>query len=130
MKKLKPLQIGSVAKQSQTSVHTIRYYEKLGLLKTPARGEGGFRLYFSDTVEKLIFIKKAQGFGLTLKEIKKIMVCGNQGLEPCCDLTTNLFTQKIDELEDRIQELEGMKGRLKSVLSGWVKPKSKKDLAS
>jgi DNA-binding transcriptional MerR regulator len=77
-------------------------------------------------VEKLLLIKKAQSFGLTLKEIKKIMVCGNQGLEPCCDLTTDLFTKKIDELEEKIKELEGMKERLRSILSGWVNPGSKK----
>lgn len=128
MKKPVLLQIGAVAKKSQTSIHTIRYYEKMGLLKIPFRGEGGFRLYTADTIEKLIFIKKAQNYGLTLKEIKQIMVCGNQGLEPCCDLTASLFTKKIHELENKIQELEGMKTRLKSVLSGWVKPKSTKAL--
>jgi DNA-binding transcriptional MerR regulator len=126
MKKANLLQIGSVSKKTQTSIHAIRYYEKLGLLKDPARGEGGFRLYQPEAVEKLLFIKKAQSFGLTLKEIKKIMVCGNQGLEPCCDLTTDLFTKKIAELEEKIHELEGMKERLRSILSGWVRVPPKK----
>ena len=67
MKKTGLLQIGPVSQKTKTSVHAIRYYEKLGLLKVPARGEGGFRLYPSEAVEKLLFIKKAQSFGLTLK---------------------------------------------------------------
>ena len=121
MKKTGLLQIGEVAKHSQASIHTIRYYEKRGLLKEPLRREGGFRLYPSEAVEQLVFIKKAQKMGLTLKEIQKIMHCGDKGLGPCCDLTTNLFSQKIVELEKKIEELQGMKSRLKKTLGRWVK---------
>jgi len=60
-------------------------------------------------VDQLVFIQKAQKMGLTLKEIEKIMGCGDKGLGPCCDLTTTLFSHKIEELEEKIQELEGMK---------------------
>jgi DNA-binding transcriptional MerR regulator len=63
--------------------------------------------------------------GLTLKEIKKIMSCGDKGLEPCCDLTVDLFTAKINEFENKIHELQGMKKKLKTVLGGWVGKKKK-----
>jgi len=80
--KTEPLyQIGEVAKKTGSSVHTIRYYEKIGVVKKPIRSRGGFRVYSPDTVERILFIKKAQGFGLTLEEIKKIAVCGDKGLE-------------------------------------------------
>ena len=39
------LQIGEVAKRTGLSIHTIRYYEKRGLLQAPPRRPGGFRLY-------------------------------------------------------------------------------------
>jgi DNA-binding transcriptional MerR regulator len=115
------LQIGQVSKASGVSIHTIRFYEKEGLLKSPFRSGGGFRLYPQETVDQLRFIQKAQGFGLTLKEIKQIMCCGDKGLGPCCDLTVDLFSKKIDEFEAKIQELQGMKKKLKTVLGGWVK---------
>lgn len=120
------LQIGQVAKKSKASIHTIRYYEKMGLLKKPMRTAGGFRLYPVETVERLLFIQKAQDMGLTLKEIQEITCCGDKGLGPCCDLTTGLFSQKIIELESKIDELEGMKSRLKETLGGWVKKSPKR----
>jgi DNA-binding transcriptional MerR regulator len=119
------LQIGQVSKQSGVSIDTIRYYEKEGLLKNPSRSEGGFRIYPKEAVGQLVFIRKAQTMGLTLKEIKKITCCGDKGLGPCCDLTVDLFTAKINEFENKIDELQGMKKKLKSVLSGWVVNKKK-----
>jgi MerR family copper efflux transcriptional regulator len=119
------LQIGQVSKKSGMSIDTIRYYEKEGLLKKPSRNEGGFRIYSGEAVDQLVFIRKAQAMGLTLKEIKKIMSCGAKGLEPCCDLTVDLFAAKIDEFETKITELQGMKKKLKTVLGGWVKKKKK-----
>jgi DNA-binding transcriptional MerR regulator len=114
------LQIGEVSKKSGMSIDAIRFYEKKGLLNQPARSGGGFRLYPPEAVEQLVFIRKAQGLGLTLKEIQKIMSCGDKGLGPCCDLTVDLFSAKIREFEKKIKELQGMKKKLKTVLSGWV----------
>ncbi len=114
------LQIGELSKASGTPIDTIRYYEKVGLIKKPFRSGGGYRLYTGETVDQLKFVKKAQEFGLTLREIKQIMVCGDKGLEPCCDLTVDLFTKKIKEFEEKVKELNRMKRKLKTVLSGWV----------
>jgi len=119
------LQIGQVSKKSGMSIDTIRYYEKQGLLKKPSRSSGGFRVYPKEAVDQLVFIRKAQALGLTLKEIKKITCCGDKGLEPCCDLTVDLFTAKIGEFEAKINELQGMKKKLKTVLGGWVGKKKK-----
>lgn len=119
------LQIGQVSQKSGVSIDTIRYYEKEGLLKEPARSEGGFRLYPAEAVDQLVFIQKAQAMGLTLKEIKSIMCCGDKGLGPCCEMTVDLFSNKIDEFEAKIQELQGMKKKLKTVLGSWVENKTK-----
>ena len=119
--KTKPLQIGEVARETNSSIHTIRYYEKIGLIHKAARSEGGFRVYSQEVIEKILFIKKAQSFGLTLKEIKKIMCCGDKGLEPCCAMVTKIFENKILEFESKIGELQKTKKRLKALLSSWAK---------
>lgn len=118
-------QIGQVSEKSGMSIDTIRFYEKEGLLKKPVRSEGGFRIYSQETVDQLVFIRKAQELGLTLKEINKIMCCGDKGLEPCCDLTVDLFTKKINEFEVKIRQIQGMRKKLKTVLGGWVGKKKK-----
>ena len=121
MKTNSSLQIGVVAKKTGSSIYTIRYYEKMGLIQKPPRTEGGFRLYPMATVDKILFIKKAQSFGLTLEEIKKIMCCGDKGLEPCCAMVTKIFENKILEFESKIGELQKTKKRLKALLAGWTK---------
>jgi len=118
-------QIGEVAKKSGTPIDTIRYYEKLLLVKKPARSQGGFRMYSGETIDKLLFIKKAKSFGLTLDEIRQIMKCGERGLEPCCDLVADVFEKKINEFGLKIKELQKMKKRLSVVLSGWTQSQSR-----
>ena len=66
--------IGKVAKQAGTNAKTIRYYEAIGLLTKPQRGENRYRLYPKEVVELLYFIRKAQGLGLRLSEIKEIVI--------------------------------------------------------
>ena len=119
------LQIGKVSERTGLSIHAIRFYEKEGLLQTPVRRPGGFRLYNNETVERLLFIQKAQGLGLTLKEIKEITCCGDQGLGPCCELTVDLFSKKIGEFEKKTAELNQMKRKLKTVLGRWAGTKNK-----
>jgi len=120
------LRIGEVARESGTPVDTIRYYEKTGLIEKPSRSEGGFRKYAGESVEKLRFIRKAQSLGFSLREIKGIIQCSQEGLKPCCNLVRKLFTGKILEFEGKIKELDRMKRELESLLSDWVSPKEAK----
>lgn len=113
-------QIGAIAKESDTSVDTIRYYEKVGLLAKPNRTAGGFRLYGKETIEKLRFIKKAQHFGLSLSEIKQVLKKSERGLENCCSYVGKLLGKKLEELEVRIQELHQTRKDLKNLMIGWI----------
>ena len=115
--------IGGLSKKTGVPTKTIRYYEAFGLLSKAKRTESRYRLYTQEDVEKLKFIKKAQSFGLKLSEIRSIITCSKEGLEPCCDLVRNLFNRKIKEFEDKIEELTTMRNRLKERLKMWVRPK-------
>lgn len=75
-----------------------------------------------------MFIKKSKELGLKLSEIKKIMRCSQRGLEPCCDLVRNLFSQKIKEYEKNIDELIKTRNRLKEKLRTWIKPAQAKKM--
>lgn len=120
MEKDDRFQIGEVAKANKTSIDTIRYYEKLGLLDKPIRSEGGFRLYSKETIEKLRFVKKAQGFGLTLAEIKEIMAESRKGLQACCGHVEGILTRKLEEFEKKINELRKVRKGLESLLQSWI----------
>ncbi|BDA68647.1 Transcriptional Regulator, MerR family [Rivularia sp. IAM M-261] len=111
-------QIGAVAKESGVPIKTIRYYEELGLLKAIGRTEGGFRLFDSDVLSRLHFIKRAQSLGLSLSEIKDFLAVHDQGNLPCNDIKARL-QNKVIAIDKQIQELLMFKQELEELLSGW-----------
>ena len=118
--------IGEVSRESHVPRKTVRYYEEIGLLYPPVRTGSNYRLYGRETIEKLKFIKKAQGLGLTLSEIKGIIQYSKEGLGPCCKLVRHLFTKKIQALEANIKEMQRMRKELKTLLSQWISPERAK----
>ncbi len=67
------MKIGEVAKKTNASLRTIRYYEELKLISPATRSKGGFRLYDSEVLRKIHFIQSLQELELSLKEIKTLM---------------------------------------------------------
>ncbi|MGC9933449.1 MerR family transcriptional regulator [Priestia aryabhattai] len=70
------LRIDDVARRSGLTKRAIRYYEQIGLLPSPTRSEGGYRLYTEKDVEflkKVINAKEVMGFSLQeLQEFLKL----------------------------------------------------------
>jgi MerR family transcriptional regulator, copper efflux regulator len=110
--------IGSVAQESGLPIKTIRYYEELGLLKTFGRTEGNYRLFKSDVFARLRFIKRAQSLGLSLLEIKEFLEVHDQGDLPCDHIKVKL-EEKLEAIEQQIQQLQLLKQELQGLLSGW-----------
>ncbi len=55
--------IGELAERAGVNRETLRYYERRGLLKPARRTAGGYRIYDEESAARLLFIKRAQGFG-------------------------------------------------------------------
>ena len=66
------IQIGDVAKQLNIPASTIRYYEKIGLIKNQSRVSGR-RCFDQNTLSTLQFIKLAQSVGFTITETKGLL---------------------------------------------------------
>ena len=69
----KPLSIGSLAKQAGVNLETLRFYERRGLLPEPPRTKSGYRMYPSEAVKRLRFIKRAQELGFSLDEVEELL---------------------------------------------------------
>lgn len=110
--------IGSVAKESGVPIKTIRYYEELGLLQSLGRTEGGFRLFNTDVLERLHFIKRAQSLGLHLSEIKEFLQVHDAGELPCDQIKIKL-EDKVKAIDEQIQQLLILRQELEGLLSGW-----------
>ena len=95
------LQIGQVAALAGVSVDTVRYYERQRLLKPAPRSSGGFRLFTAETVEHIRFIKQAQDIGLSLDEIKVLLISGAAQ----CQRVHDLLKQRLTELDERMRAM-------------------------
>lgn len=67
------LQISALAARCGVSVHTVRFYEREGLLPPPTRTASGHRTYDQATVERLRLIRRLQEVGLRLDDIRGIL---------------------------------------------------------
>jgi MerR family mercuric resistance operon transcriptional regulator len=97
------LQIGQVAALASVSVDTVRYYERKHLLKRAPRSSGGFRLFTAEAVERIRFIKQAQDIGLSLNEIKELLV--STGGAAQCQHVRDLLQEKLSELDTRMRAM-------------------------
>ncbi|GLI56139.1 hypothetical protein PM10SUCC1_16530 [Propionigenium maris DSM 9537] len=67
---MKKYTIGEVAKILALSQHTLRYYEKMGIIEVGRRGSGGVRKFTQENLSQLEYIKALKEIGLSLEEIK------------------------------------------------------------
>jgi DNA-binding transcriptional MerR regulator len=110
--------IGDIARQSDVTPSTIRYYEEIGLLTAPPRSEGGYRRYSTATLEELAFIKKGQGLGFSLEEIGEILKLSRSGEAPCAHVL-DLAERNLAAADDRIQQLHAFRERLAAQIEKW-----------
>ncbi|MEJ5868275.1 MerR family transcriptional regulator [Pseudokineococcus sp. 5B2Z-1] len=69
----RPLQIGRVAEITGLSLHTLRHYDEVDLLRPSARSEGGFRLYTAGDVDRLLVIRRMKPLGFSLEQMRELL---------------------------------------------------------
>ena len=67
------MKIGALAETTGTSVETIRYYEREGLLPAAPRADNNYRLYTRVHAERLAFIRHCRNLDMTLDEIRALL---------------------------------------------------------
>lgn len=108
-------QIGELAKRTDLSIYAIRFYERRKLLPPASRSRGRFRLYTSDAIERLRFVRRMQGLGFSLQEIKELMGVRADRAHACSAVREFLKT-KLADVAVRIRELQQLDTELKADL--------------
>jgi len=109
------IQIGRVAQRTGLSIDTIRFYQKIGLVKQPARSQGGFRLFTEADMKDPVFIKKAQELGFSLTEIKQLSIL-NQEHDHACSQVRDLLEGKLRDVRERAAQLLRLEAELSKAL--------------
>jgi len=109
------LQIGQISKQAGISIEAIRFYERSGLLATPRRSEGGFRLYSATDLSTLRFIRSLQTLGFSLNEVREFLPLRTNDLR-ACSAVRKILDHKLRDVRAKRLALARLEAELKAAL--------------
>jgi DNA-binding transcriptional MerR regulator len=110
------LSIGELARGAGVATSTVRYYERSGLLKPDERSRGSnYRRYHPRSLEKLRFIRAAQGIGLSLREVAELLALTDRDADPCADVE-NVLRRRVVEIRRQLRDLRRVERTLARAL--------------
>ncbi len=98
------LTIQQMAQQTELSVHTLRYYERIGLIHPIARADNGHRRYSADDIGWIEFLKKLRATGMPISQMQRYAQLQAQGEHTIHERLAMLEAHQR-ALEDKIAEL-------------------------
>jgi MerR family copper efflux transcriptional regulator len=107
----KLLSSGELARQAGINVETLRYYERVGLLRRPARTASGHRRYDVEVLAFLRIVKLAQELGFTLAEIRQLDRELERSSAVCGDVC-QAIDAKIGHVDQELEKLRSLRERL------------------
>ena len=96
--------IQETAQATGLSAHTLRYYERIGLIHPVAREENTRRCYTADDIGWIDFLIKLRATGMSIRDMQKyaeLQKCGDETLPERVEMLQALR----DRVEERIEEL-------------------------
>lgn len=105
------LSIGDLGRRTRCKVQTIRWYEEVGLLPSPARTEGGHRVYGPAHLARLDFIRHARELGFPLDAVRALLVLSDRP-ERECEEAHALASAQLAVVKDKLRRLEALRVEL------------------
>ena len=108
------MKIGELAVASGTTVESIRFYEREGLIAAPARTNGNYRVYGDAHVQRLVFIRRCRSLDMALDEIRVLLGFKDAPGANCADVNT-VLDEHIGHVAGRLQELRVLEQQLRDL---------------
>jgi DNA-binding transcriptional MerR regulator len=108
------LRIGDAAATAGVPTPTLRFYERRGLLKPKARTVSGYRMYSPEEVRTVRFIKRAQGLGFSLREVRELL--GLRDLRRPCEEVRAAARAKLADVEAKLEQLADVRRALRTLV--------------
>ena len=108
------MKIGELARLTDCEVQTIRFYEREGLLPIPERTSSGYRVYQTQHVVALNFIRLCRALGIGLADIRRLRdLQANPDL--ACDEINQLIDQQIQRIHQQVESLQVLESQLRQL---------------
>ncbi|MBV8102317.1 MAG: MerR family transcriptional regulator [Verrucomicrobia bacterium] len=107
------MKISELSKRTNLKAHTIRFYEKEGLLpaRYVQRKKNNYREYGEEAVNRLLLIKEGQLAGFTIAELREL-TNGDESNPSADEKQVVLIERKLASIDRKIGRLESFKGYL------------------
>lgn len=97
--------IGQVAKKMGLTAHTLRYYDKEGLLPFVKKNSAGLRVFSDEDIDWLVVIECLKGTGMQLKDIKQYIDWCQEG-DSTISRRLEMFKRQKAKLEEQQRQLQ------------------------
>jgi len=124
------LSIAQMAQQFGVSAHTLRYYERAGLLAPVHRDAGGRRQYAQRDVAWLAFLMRLRALGVPIRDMRRyaqLRAAGDATLAERLDLLTahrEAVAARLASLQDNLAALDSKLAWYRSAITESVSPPS------
>lgn len=107
------MRIGELARRTEVSTRSLRYYEQHGLL-TAHRGQNGYRRYHNDVVPLVVNLRRLLSAGLSIADIQQFAPClANPDLDSTpCTPALEVYEQRLRILDKQISTLTHLRDTL------------------
>jgi DNA-binding transcriptional MerR regulator len=109
------MKIGELASATATNVETVRYYEKIGLLPTPARTAANYRSYGADHLARLSFIRRARNLGFTIEALRELLALSDDKGQSCGAID-EIARGHLAEVDLKIRDLTALRAELGRII--------------
>jgi len=108
--------IGYLSERTDCNIETIRYYERIGIMPSPPRSNGGRRIYQHDHIKRLMFIRRSRELGFSIAEIRALLSLVDEGSYSCGEIQT-LTIEHIKNIKNKIADLKKLEKMLSRIAS-------------
>lgn len=116
------VRIGELADAVGTTSTTLRFYEEQGLLPEADRMSSGYRDYSPDTVTRINFIHRGKAAGLTLAQIREVLLIRDRGQAPC-EHVRDLLNARLADVDEQINKLVALRDTIAQLRDQAATPK-------
>jgi MerR family transcriptional regulator, copper efflux regulator len=109
------LNIGQAAAASGVSTKMIRHYEGIGLIRSAARTQAGYRIYSEHDLHTLLFIRRARDLGFSVEQIRALLLLWHDHSRASADVK-RIALGHIEALEAKMLQLQSMADTLRHLV--------------
>lgn len=107
-----------LAKRSEVSLHTVRHYTRIGLLKPARHPHNDYKIYQPSDEIRLRFVCAVKELGFSLAEVARILDEAEKGERPCPQVK-EIVSRRVAENRRKLAEMKKAQKKMEDALGEW-----------